>query len=142
MHKIYSRPRIRIPKIVIHSQHKMSDKNSKKMTIMLIILVIAFSTVKVVLDAVNPIYDTLCENQAKSIATRVSNEQAAKIMKEYSYEELFTIGKDTDGKVSMINANVLQINLITSQIANQIQQQIDTIGRDDIQIALRKFHRN
>ena len=52
------------------------------MSKVIIILIIAFSTVKLVLDAVLPIFDTLCENRAKSIATIISNEQATNVMKE------------------------------------------------------------
>ena len=38
------------------------------------VIVIAFSTVKLILDAVMPIFDELCEEKAKSIATIIDNE--------------------------------------------------------------------
>ena len=60
MHKIYSRPRIRIPKIIVHSRKKMQSEKAKKMSTLFIILVIAFATMKLILDAVLPIFDTLC----------------------------------------------------------------------------------
>ena len=101
MSKIYSRPRIRIPKIVTHTGKKMQSKKAKKMAKMFLILIIAFSTVKVILDAVLPIFDTLCENKAKSIATIISNEQATNVMKEHSYEELFSIEKDNNGNITI-----------------------------------------
>lgn len=140
MHKIYSRPRIRIPKIIIQSEKKMQTKKAKKMTIVLIILIIAFSTVKIILDAVLPIFDTLCENRAKSIATIVSNEQATNVMKEHTYDELFTIEKDNEGNVTMIKTNVVPINEIISDVANKIQEEINSKGRDNIEIALRQFY--
>lgn len=140
MHKIYSRPRIRIPKIIIQSGKKMQTKKAKKMTIVLIILIIAFSTVKIILDAVLPIFDTLCENRAKSIATTVSNEQATNVMKEHTYDELFTIEKDNEGNVTMIKTNVVPINEIISDVANKIQEEINSKGRDNIEIALRQFY--
>lgn len=140
MHKIYSRPRIRIPKIIIQSGKKMKTKKAKKMTTMLIILIIAFSTVKLILDAVLPIFDTLCANRAKSIATTVSNEQATNVMREHTYDELFTIEKDNEGNVTMIKTNVIPINEIISDVANKIQEEINSKGRDNIEIALRKFY--
>lgn len=140
MHKIYSRPRIRIPKIIIQSGKKMQTKKAKKMTTVLMILIIAFSTVKIVLDAVLPIFDTLCENRAKSIATTVSNEQATNVMKEHTYDELFTIEKDNEGNVTMIKTNVVPINEIISDVANKIQEEINSKGRDNIEIALRQFY--
>ena len=140
MYKIYSRPRLTLPK-AIQNRGNNSKKISKKMATIIIILVIAFSTMKYVLDAVNPIFDTLCESRAKSIATIVSNEQAINVMKDYTYEDLFTIEKDTSDNITMIKSNVINMNEITSKIATKIQEELDNKGREDIQIALRKFYR-
>lgn len=140
MHKIYSRPRIRIPKIIIQSGKKMQSQKAKKMTTILFILIIAFSTVKLILDAVLPIFDTLCESRAKSIATMISNEQATNVMREHTYDELFSIEKDDNGNITMIKSNVIPINEIISDVANKIQEEIDNRGREDIEIAFRKFY--
>lgn len=140
MHKIYSRPRIRIPQIIVQSKRKMQSEKAKKMTTLLVILIIAFATVKLILDAVLPIFDTLCENRAKSIATMVSNEQATNVMKQHTYDELFTIEKDNNGNITMIKSNVIPINEIISDVANKIQIEIDNRGRENVQIALRKFY--
>lgn len=139
MHKIYSRPRIRIPKIILQSRKRIQNEKIKKMTTMLVILIIAFSTVKLILDAVLPIFDTLCENRAKSIATIISNEQATNVMREHTYDELFTIEKDNSGNITMIKSNVIPINEIISDVANKIQEEINKRGRENIEIALREF---
>lgn len=139
MHKIYSRPRIRLPKIVVKDVPPEILKRRKKIIEIIIILMIAFSVVKLVLDAVLPIFNTLCENRAKSIATIVSNEQATIVMTEHSYDELFTIEKDNNGNIVMIKANVVPINEIISDVANKIQEQIDQRGRENVEIALGSF---
>lgn len=139
MHKIYSRPRIRIPKVLINGEVLNNHKN-KKIAKIIIILIIAFSTVKIVLDAVYPIFDTLCEAKAKSIATIVSNEQATNVMKEHSYDELFTLEKDNNNNITMVKSNVLAINEIISDVAVKIQEDIDNRGRENIEIAIRKFY--
>ena len=139
MHKIYSRPRIRLPKIVVKDVSPEILKRRKKIIEIIIILMIAFSVVKLVLDAVLPIFNTLCENRAKSIATIVSNEQATIVMIEHSYDELFTIEKDNNGNIVMIKANVVPINEIISDVANKIQEQIDQRGRENVEIALGSF---
>lgn len=140
MHKIYSRPRIRIPKVIIKKKRNIDINNLRKVIKIAIILIIAFSTVKLILDSVLPIFDTLCENRASSIATIVSNEQATNVMKEHSYDELFTIEKDNDGNIKMIKSNVIAINEIISDVANKIQIELDNKGKEDIEIALRKFY--
>ena len=94
---------------------------------------------KLMLDAVNPIFDTLCENEAKSLATIISNEQATNVMTEHSYDELFTVEKDANGNVTMIKSNVIPINEIISDVAVKIQEEINQQGRQNIQIALGSF---
>ena len=136
---MYSRPRIRIPKVLINGEVLNNHKN-KKIAKIIIILIIAFSTVKIVLDAVYPIFDTLCEAKAKSIATIVSNEQATNVMKEHSYDELFTLEKDNNNNITMVKSNVLAINEIISDVAVKIQEDIDNRGRENIEIAIRQFY--
>ena len=141
MYKIYSRPRIKIPKIVINSKRKIRSTKVKKMTTLIVILIIAFFTAKLILDAVLPIFDNLCENRAESIATIISNEQATNVMKEHNYDELYTIEKDNEGNITMIKSNVISINEIISDVANKIQKEINETGKEDIQIALRELYR-
>ena len=139
MHKIYSRPRIRLPKIILNRGLNTNNPKRRKMVRIILILTIAFSIVKISLDAVYPIFDTLCENRAKSNATIVSNEQATNVMKEYSYEDLFSIEKDAEGNVTMIKSNVIPINEIISDIPIKIQNEINNKGRENIEIALGSF---
>lgn len=140
MHKIYSRRRIRIPKIIIQSGKRMKTKKAKTLVTIIIILIIAFCTVKLVLDSILPIFDTLCRNKAKSIATIISNEEATKVMEKYTYEELFSIEKDNEGNIVMIKSNVIPINEIISDVANNIQEQLNAKGKENIEIALRKLY--
>jgi len=134
MDKIYSRAKIKIPNGI--------NRKKKKTIVIFIILLIAFSTIKITLDAISPIFDTLCENEAKSIATKISNEQATEVMKEHTYDELFSIEKDNNGNITMIKSNVIPINEIISDVAIKIQNEINNQGRENIQIALRKFYRS
>lgn len=145
MHKIYSRPRIKIPKIKMNrigiQNRNLNNINGQKINTnklkIIIIIVITFSTVTTILKAVYSIFDDLCESKAKSIATIISNEEATNVMKEHSYDELFTIEKDTNNNIGMIKSNIIKINEITSDIALRIQKRIDEIEKDNIEIALR-----
>lgn len=139
MYKIYSRNKIKIPKIISKTTRQIKTKRGKKIGTILIILLISFMTLKLILDAVMPIFETLCEDKAKSIATVISNEEATKVMSEHSYDELFTIEKNKNGDITMIKSNVIPINEIISDIAIKIQEQIDIRGREDIEIALGSF---
>ncbi len=134
MPKIYSRNKIKIPNVIVNI------KNKRKLFMITLFIIAIIVSGKMVLNAVNPIFDTLCENQAKSLATIVSNEQATNVMREHTYDELFTIEKDTNGNITMIKSNVIPINEIISDVAIKIQEEINNKGREDIEIALRKFY--
>ena len=137
--KIYSRPRIKIPPIFSNNIGDKNLKRKQKIVKIFIIMVIAFSTVKIVLDAILPIFDTLCKDKAKSIATIISNEEATNVMKEHTYDELFTLEKDKDGNITMIKSNIIAINEIISDVAVKIQNKINQRGRENIEIALGSF---
>lgn len=136
MPKIYSRNKIQIPSLIVNI------KNKRKVILIMVFLTTIIVSGKIMLSAINPIFETLCEDKAKSIATMISNEQATNVMREHSYDELFTIEKDTNGNITMIKSNVIPINEIISDVAIKIQEEIDKQGREDIEIALRKFYRN
>lgn len=138
MSKIYSRPRLKIPKLIFYKRHNKKISKAKKKLI--ITIIVAIATIKFVLDAVLPIFNEICENKAISMATIISNNKATEVMKKYTYDELFEIEKDENGKITMINSNIVTINEIMSNIAVKIQEEIDSKGRENIEIALRKFY--
>lgn len=139
MSKIYSRPRIHLPKIFDLRVGEQKTKKGQKIIKIIFIMIVAFSTIKIVLDAILPLFDSLCEDKAKSIATIVSNEEATNVMREHTYEELFSIERDKDGNIIMIKSNVFPINEIISDVAVRIQNSLDKRGREDIKIALGTF---
>ena len=137
--KIYSRPRIKLPRIFFAGGGDKNLKRKQKVAKIFIIMVIAFSTVKIVLDAILPIFDTLCKNKAKTIATIISNDEATNVMNEHTYDEMFTIEKDKDGNITMVKSNIISINEIISDVAVKIQNSINKRGKENIEIALGSF---
>ena len=132
--KIYSRPRIRISKIRLNKKRNMHIENKEKIAKIFFVLIIAITTVKLILDSVMPVFDSLCEEKAKSIATIISNEQSTEVMKDHTYDELFTIEKDNNGNIIMIKSNIVKINEIISEIPNKIQEEINKRGKENIKI--------
>lgn len=124
MHSIYSRRRM------LHA---------RKITDIMVILIIAFTVVAIICKAVGPVFDTLCKDEAKSMATLITNKEASNVMEQYSYEDLFSIEKDEQGNISMIKSNVFPINEIISSIPIKIQEDINNEGRNNIKIALGTF---
>lgn len=100
MDKIYSRKRIILPKFAYmykHDNRKEPNYNKIKIIFKFIgILAIAIITAKFIIQAISPIINKQCINMSKSIATKISNEQATVVMSKYKYEDLCTITKDSN----------------------------------------------
>lgn len=138
MHKIYSRKRLIIPKIKKINPNT-NDKHTKKAVDFSLVMIIALCVLFFLTKAINPIFETLCKDEAKGLATKITNEEATNVMREYSYQDLFTIEKDSNDNISMIKSNVFPINEIISDIALKIQKGIDNEGKESIKIPLGSF---
>lgn len=143
--KIYSRNRIKVPKkIAFHVakipkyQEAYSEKTRKIIKIVTA-LMIAFFVANAIIKAILPVIDTQCINMAKSIATKISNEQATIVMADYEYADLMNITKDEQGNIKMIGANVILVNKIISDIPILIQNELDKIENSQFYIKLGTF---
>ncbi len=124
MEKIYSRRKINV---------------SKKYKLIILILITALFTVCYLLKTIGPVFNQLCLNEAKSVATQIVHETIDEVMEKYGYNDLITIIKDKDGKIISMQANVAIINKIISQISLKIQDKIDNTPNRDIYIRLGSF---
>lgn len=126
MYKIYSRRRLKI-------------KNKEKIIKIILILIIAFETASLLLNHINPILEQVSTYEAKKLATFVANEQTTKVMKDYNYDSMFSIEKDAEGNVTMIQMNMYKVNLIISDIAYYIQEQMKKPENSTISIPMGNF---
>lgn len=136
MDKIYSRKRINLPKSF--NKNKNNEKLIK-ITKIVFIMCIAIVTANGIIYAIRPIVDKQCINMAKSISTKISNEQATIVMSKYKYEDLCTISKDNNGNITMIKANVIPINEIISDVAIKIQEELNKTDNSNFSIRLGSF---
>ena len=96
---------------------------------------------KCAIDGIMPIIDEQCKNMAKSIATKISNAEATRVMAGYKYEDFFEVVKDDENNIKMINANMITINKIISDIPILIQEEIEKEENSTFTLKLRKFYR-
>lgn len=138
MDKIYSRKRIHIPNVV-YSKFNNSYEPKNKILKMVLIVFIAVMFANIIIKAINPIINTLCEDKAKSIATIISNEKATEVMANYEYEDLMTIYRDSNNNITMIKANIIPINKIISDVAVKIQNALNEEESKNLYIRLGSF---
>ena len=135
-YKIYSRPRFNLKFLKNTPKSNGTRKKVKSTMPVFTVFLIAVITCFSLWNFINPIFENLCEDKTKSIATLITNEETTNIMKKYNYETFFTVEKDEKGNIQMINANVLKINQVTSDIAINIQKRIDENHKKSIYISL------
>lgn len=138
MDKIYSRKRIHIPNVVYGKFNNNYEPKNKILKIVLIVF-IAIMFANIIIKAINPIINTLCEDKAKSIATIISNEKATEVMANYEYEDLMTIYRDSNDNITMIKANIIPINKIISDVAVEIQNALNEEESKNLYIRLGSF---
>lgn len=140
MDTIYSRKRVRLPKI-IYKKFDFSNMphRNKKNVKFITIFIVTILTFAIAINSINPIFEKLCEDKAKSIATIICNEESTKIISKYKYEDLVTIYKDSNENITMIKSNITPINLIISDVAERIQKRLEEVREDEIGIRLGSF---
>lgn len=78
--------------------------------------------------------------QVRAIATNSVNVAATSVLNDgITYDQLFEVVKDQDGKITMIQANSPRINKIAREIANLAQANLDSLGTQEIAIAAGTF---
>lgn len=133
---IYSRPRIKIPKIFIFNKR---NNNKNKINKIIAIIVVAIVVSILILKAVSPVFNKLCSDKAKSVATIICNQKTTECMKGYQYSDFVTIHTDENKNIVMLEANMININILVSNIAEQIQNEIDNKQNEDIYISSGSF---
>lgn len=125
MAKIYSRKRIHIHKI-----------KNKKLVKFLTIWIIAISTVALIYKSFTPMLEALCVKEAKSVATDILNDESTKVIKDIDYNDLINVSKDKNDNITMVKSNVVLINILASDIAYNVQQELNNKEKTSIKFPI------
>ena len=134
---IYSRPRIKIPKfLIINNKRNLKHKKLFKIFFILFAFMLVFG---VMVKAVTPVFNRLCSDRAKSIATIITNDETTNAITNYQYSDFIIIHKDDIGNILMLESNMKNINIVISDVANRIQKSINNTEVEDLSISLGSF---
>lgn len=137
--KIFTRHHIRLPKILPNKRNLKQRKKQERFVQVIVVILIAFTFAYFVIKSIEPIIKQQCKNMAKSIATKISNNEATEVMKKYTYNDLITITKDEQGKIKMVGTNVITVNEIISDIPIHIQEELEKNENSNFNIRLGSF---
>ena len=119
MDKIYSRARIRFPRVIYGG--KNGNKNHEKIIQIITILIIAVLVMMNILNSIDPIFVTVCKNKAESIVTIEVNKITTLNIDKYQDYEMITIEEDEQGNIQLLQVNTRPLNNMISDITNDIQ---------------------
>lgn len=136
MDYIYSRKRIKFPKIVIYKENK---RKINKLNIILIFFIILVIINLLIIKAISPVFNKLCEDKAKGVAILICNTNTSECIKQYNYSDFIIIHMDDDKNIRMLEANMKNINLVISDITEKIQKEINNSQNEELYISSGSF---
>lgn len=104
---------------------------------MVIILLFALITYYYIEVNIRPTLSTICEVQAKVIATRIINETVRKeLNKDSIKDQILEPSYDREGKINMIRTDAMVMNDLSNNIAKNVQQKIAELENQRFSIPL------
>ena len=134
---LYSRPRIKLPKLFVYKNGNRNSNNKLKKIITIFILVIFMNIT--IIKAINPVFNKLCEDKAKAKATLICNRETSEVIKNYNYSDFVIVHMDKNQNIKMLEANMVNINKVISDIAEKIQNEVNNQKGEDIYISAGSF---
>ncbi|SHE53590.1 sporulation protein YunB [Clostridium fallax] len=103
-----------------------------------IIISIFFSIFIYYLDKnIMPSVLSIGDGEIKSLSTEIINKNILEVCtKEFDYGDIMKIEKDDEGNIVMVRADVVKLNIISSKLALEAQEDLKKIGAVGVKIPL------
>ena len=126
--------------ISISSIKQFSHKHKKKLyglAVAILVFIIFFWFLKV---SINPVIIDTIEIKSKAIATRAMNSAIADIVADtILYESLINVVTNDVGEITVIQANALEINNLSRDLAQTTENKLDEYGDRGVDIPIGSF---
>ena len=142
--KVYSRKRFIIGKFKFNPNFSsgfrtgvscgLGKKSKKKIIKIVILMVVIIAVFRFFCSYLEPIFQTICDDKVKSLATIITNQKSTIIMNKYQYDQLYTIEKDESGDIVVVRANVVPINNLISDLTENIQREFDDLNNVKVEL--------
>ena len=114
---------------------------SKRKVVAIVSIFLSFVLICTVFSfMVNPVIMDTVEIKSRSLATRAMNSSVSDVvMNSIIYDDLVTIVSDEFGNITMIQANSLEINNLSKELALTCEERIGEYGKVGVSIPLGTF---
>lgn len=91
------------------------------------------------INQISPTIKTLCDTKAKAIALQVTTETVREYITELKYENLIHVQTEEGGRITGLNADVVEMNKLSTRIAYRIQEKIIDVEDVEIKVPIGKL---
>lgn len=113
---------------------KRNDKFYINVIILLIIILTLYSFIEYrFTPALIASSETVAQDAAVNSINRAINE---KILRGIEYKDLINVRTDKNGKISMLQANTIEMNLLSTKITQEVQRNLNNIGSMYVKIPI------
>jgi sporulation protein YunB len=115
----------------------MKRKQNRAFKVVCIILIVLISFVLIDMK-IRPVVQTVAINRVRQVATQtimdaISEQLAARGT---SYNSIVSLAKDGNGKITSVETDSAQINMINSKISSVITSRLETLSKEKLKIPL------
>lgn len=109
-----------------------------KLTVFIIAIFILFNSIMYAFNRkILPAVMKVAEEKLKREATDIINETALEIYsKDFSYEEIMIVEKDTEGNITMLRADTVKLNYLASKLALASNDKIEELSSLGLEVPL------
>ena len=108
----------------------------KRLTKIVVSLLILLIFLVYIFKAMDSAFEVLCEVKAKNIANGINLTYVSEGMENVQYDDLVNFTKDNNGNITMLRANVITMNGLSSRISMRINEELNKLDRNTINIPL------
>lgn len=110
-----------------------------KLTLVIIVIFIIWEGVTAL---AKPTLIALCKVKSQSLAASISGKVVQDVMNGLGYLDLITLDKDENGNILALRANVIEMNRLSSNINNLIQEKYSNLDDMYVKIPIGNFTGN
>lgn len=112
-------------------------RRGKSLFWIIIILILGLLIFKYLDRNIRPTVNAISRIKATSVTTEAINDTIQKKMSDdISYEDIIHVKYDTNGKVSLMQANTIRMNNIAAEIALEVQNKLKEISTTSVKVPL------
>jgi len=122
------------PKYYVRLFGQMNAKKPFVLFVIFLILIVISSIY--FLNNLTPAIKVACESRAKALGVQITEETVNEFIKNVEYESLMHITYNDQGKIIAINANIIELNKLSSEISYKIQEKLNNLDKVAVEVPI------